>query len=85
MRGVGAGFAVNGDRIPASWPLRRRHRGDEVRIVVNRSTCAGIGICEAIDPKRFEVQADGNTQVLRGYLLEDNEVLEVAREAGCGI
>ena len=23
MRGVGAGFAVNGDRIPASWPLRR--------------------------------------------------------------
>ena len=75
MRGVGAGFAVNGDRIPASWPLRRRHRGDEVRIVVEPSSCSGMRIC---------VQADGNTQVLRGYL-EDNEVLEVAREAGCGI
>ncbi|MGB8206451.1 MAG: hypothetical protein WCF69_02395 [Mycobacterium sp.] len=39
------------------------------------SSCSGMRIC---------VQADGNTQVLRGYL-EDNEVLEVAREAGCGI
>ena len=75
MRGVGAGFAVNRDRIPAAWPLRRRHRGDEVRIVVEPTSCAGMRIC---------VQADGNTQVLRGYL-EDNGVLEVAREAGCGI
>jgi hypothetical protein len=30
---------------------------------------------------RICVQADGNTQVLRGFL-EDNEVLEVAREVG---
>ena len=46
-----------------------------MRIVVEPTSCAGMRIC---------VQADGNTQVLRGYL-EDNEVLEVAREAGCGI
>ena len=51
-----------------------------MRIVVNRGTCAGIGICEAIDPERFEVQADGKTHVLKGDL-EDDEALEVARDA----
>ena len=51
-----------------------------MRIVVNRTTCAGIGICEGIDPERFEVQADGKTHVLKGDL-EDNEALEVARDA----
>jgi ferredoxin len=51
-----------------------------MRIVVNPTTCAGIGICEGIDPERFEVQADGKTHVLKGDL-EDNEALEVARDA----
>ena len=51
-----------------------------MRIVVNRATCAGIGICEAIDPERFEVQADGKTHVLKGDH-EDDEALEVARDA----
>jgi ferredoxin len=56
-------------------------RGGEVRVVVvNRATCAGIGICEAIDPERFEVQADGKTHVLKGYL-EDDDALDVARDA----
>jgi ferredoxin len=49
----------------ATRPLRPRQR-DEVRIVVNRTTCAGIGICDSIDPERFEVQADGKTHVLKG-------------------
>ena len=51
-----------------------------MRIVVNRTTCAGIGICEGIDPERFEVQADGKTHVLKGDL-EDDEALEFARDA----
>ena len=51
-----------------------------MRIVVNRGTCAGIGICEAIDPERFEVQADGKVHLLEDEL-EDNQALEVAREA----
>ena len=51
-----------------------------MRIAVNRATCAGIGLCEAIDPERFEVQADGKTHVLKGDL-EDDEALEVARDA----
>lgn len=51
-----------------------------MRIVVNRTTCGGIGICEAIDPERFEVQADGKAHVLKGDL-EDDEALEVGRDA----
>jgi ferredoxin len=51
-----------------------------VRIVVNRTTCAGIGICEGIDPERFEVQADGKMRVQQDDLWDD-EALEVAHEA----
>jgi len=51
-----------------------------VRIVVNRGTCAGIGICEAIDPERFEVQADGKTHVLKGDL-EDDEAPNPSRSS----
>jgi ferredoxin len=51
-----------------------------VRIVVNRATCAGIGLCEAIDPERFEVQADGKVHLLKDDL-EGDQALEVAREA----
>jgi ferredoxin len=52
----------------------------KLRIAVNRSTCAGIGLCEGVDPERFEVRADGKTHVLQGDL-EDGESIEVAREA----
>jgi len=51
-----------------------------MKIVVNRATCAGIGICESIDPERFEVQADGKTHVLQPEL-EDHKALELAHEA----
>lgn len=51
-----------------------------MRIVVNPATCAGIGICEAIDPERFEVRADGKTRVLKEDL-EDDADLAVAQEA----
>ena len=51
-----------------------------MKIVVDRTKCAGIGICEGIDPERFQVQADGKTQVLKTDL-ENDEALEVARQA----
>jgi len=51
-----------------------------VRIVVNRTTCAGIGICEGIDPERFEVRADGKTHVLEDDL-EDDAAVAVDRDA----
>jgi ferredoxin len=51
-----------------------------VRIVVDRTTCAGIGICEGIDPDRFEVRADGKVQVLKDHI-EDDAALEIAEDA----
>jgi ferredoxin len=51
-----------------------------VRIVVDRTTCAGIGICEGIDPDRFEVRADGKVQVLKDHI-EDDAGLEIAEDA----
>ena len=88
MGGVGAGFVVHGDRITAAGPSRAVDRsqqwskattqGDEVRMVVDRTRCVGMGICEGIDPERFQVQADGKSPALKGNL-EDDEVLEVAR------
>lgn len=51
-----------------------------MRVVVNRATCAGIGICEGIDPEMFEVRVDGKVQVLKEDLADD-EALEVARDA----
>jgi hypothetical protein len=75
MGGAGAGIAVNADRTPVAWPLRRRHRGDGVRIVGEPNRLRR-------DENLF--QADGNAQALRSCL-EDNEVPEAAQEAGCGI
>jgi ferredoxin len=83
------------DRIVAAWPSWAADRspqpwskattqGDEVRIVVDRTRCVGMGICEGIDPERFQVQSDGKSSAPKGNL-EDDEVLEVAREAGSGI
>jgi ferredoxin len=56
------------------------NREDEVRIVLDRTTCAGMGICEGLDAERFQIQADGKVQVLQDDV-EGNEALEVAREA----
>lgn len=30
-----------------------------LRIAVDRARCSGIGICESLDPDRFEVDEDG--------------------------
>ena len=47
---------------------------------MDRTTCAGIGICEGIDSDRFEVRADGKVQVLNDEI-EDDAALEVAQDA----
>jgi len=36
-----------------------------VRIVVERAKCSGIGICEAIAPRYYEVNDDGELVLLR--------------------
>jgi ferredoxin len=35
-----------------------------VRIVVDYGRCTGLGMCEAVAPDLFEVQADGSLTVL---------------------
>ena len=42
-----------------------------MRIVVDRSRCSSIGICESIAPDLFEIGADGALQVLDTDVPED--------------
>jgi ferredoxin len=35
-----------------------------MKVVVDRSRCTGIGICESMAPDRFEVDDDGELTVL---------------------
>lgn len=71
MRGVGIGLGAR-DRIVTAWPSwaagrspqprsKATMQGDEVRIVVDRTRCVGMGICEGIDPEQFQVQSDGKS------------------------
>jgi ferredoxin len=41
-----------------------------MRIVVDRSRCTGIGICESIAPDNFEVGEDGALVVIRDDVAE---------------
>jgi ferredoxin len=51
-----------------------------MRVVLDRTKCGGMGICEGLDPERFQVQSDGKAQVVRD-VLEDGQASEVAQEA----
>ena len=51
-----------------------------MKVVVDRTKCGGIGICEGLDPERFQVHVDGKVRVLRESL-EDDEAVSRAREA----
>ncbi len=46
-----------------------------LRIVVDRNRCTGIGICESLDPDRFEVDDDGT------LIVHDDRVADADREA----
>lgn len=50
-----------------------------MEIVVDRGRCTGIGICESVDPDRFEVGADGSLVVLDPTVAEGE--LALAEEA----
>jgi len=51
-----------------------------MRVVLDRTKCGGMGICEGLDPERFQVQSDGKAQVVRD-VLEDEQARAVAQEA----
>ncbi|HWI30545.1 MAG TPA: ferredoxin [Microbacterium sp.] len=46
-----------------------------LRILVDRGRCTGIGICESLDPDRFEVDDDGS------LVVHDDTVADADREA----
>ena len=51
-----------------------------MRIVVDRTRCAGMGICEGLAPERFQIQSDGQAHLLQDGL-EDVGARDVAQEA----
>ncbi|WP_250291019.1 ferredoxin [Frankia sp. CiP1_Cm_nod1] len=46
--------------------VNRGHTGEmtDMRIVINRSRCSGLGMCESIAEDVFEVQKDGTLRIL---------------------
>ena len=52
-----------------------------MRIVVDRSRCSSIGLCEATAPDLFEIGADGALHVFEGEVTEERRAdLEQACE-----
>jgi ferredoxin len=51
-----------------------------MRIAVDRTKCAGMGICEGLDPERFQIQQDGKAEVLDADL-DGDEAIDIAQEA----
>lgn len=43
-----------------------------MKIVVDRSRCTSIGICESIAPDHFEVDDDGVLQVIEENIAEED-------------
>jgi ferredoxin len=41
-----------------------------MRIVVDRSKCTGLGLCESVAPDFFEVQEDGSLELLQSEAAE---------------
>jgi ferredoxin len=63
------------DDIP-SVPTEIDDVNSTVRVVVDRSRCSGIGICESIAPEYFEVDSDG-TNVQRRDVVADGDLEDV--------
>jgi ferredoxin len=53
-----------------------------MNVVVNRTRCIGIGICESIAEEYFEVNDDGSLTVLQESVSSDD--LGLVREAVLG-
>jgi ferredoxin len=53
-----------------------------MKIVVDRDRCAGLGMCEAVAPDYFEVNNDGDLDVLKDEIAGDD--LDDIEEAVAG-
>jgi ferredoxin len=49
-----------------------------MRVIVDRSKCSGIGLCELTAPSVFEVADDGQSRVLRDPSDDQRETVEEA-------
>ena len=54
-----------------------------MRIVVDRSKCTTIGICESIAPRYYEVSDDGDLVVLREDIATEDEDLLMKTVTEC--
>ncbi|WP_213574076.1 ferredoxin [Rhodococcus sp. USK13] len=54
-----------------------------MRIKVDFGKCTGLGICESIAPGYFEVNDDGDLEVLRDEVDDDDLELLEQSVAGC--
>lgn len=53
------------------------------KIVVDRTRCTGLGICESVSPDHFEVDDDGELVVLREDVTPDEIATVREAVAGC--
>lgn len=54
-----------------------------MKIVLDRSRCTGLGICESLSPKHFEIDDDGELTLLQD-IVDGDELEDVeAAVAGC--
>ncbi|MEU7812246.1 ferredoxin [Pseudonocardia sp. NPDC049154] len=54
-----------------------------MKIVVDRSLCTALGVCESLAPDHFEIDDDGELVVLRENVSpEDRDAVEAA-VSGC--
>lgn len=56
-----------------------------MRIVADRATCEGLGMCEAMAPDFFEVGDDGSVAVLVGAPEEDHRTDLTAAVDSCPV
>ena len=55
---------------------------EKLEVVVDRGRCTGIGICESLDPDRFEVDDDGTLIIHSAQVSQaDREAVERAVES----
>ncbi|MES2172288.1 MAG: ferredoxin [Actinomycetota bacterium] len=52
-----------------------------MKIVLDRSKCVGLGLCESFSPDHFEVQDDGTLLILK-EVPDDDNLTEVRKAVG---
>jgi ferredoxin len=54
-----------------------------VKIIVDRSKCSGIGICESLAPEYFEIAEDGNLALLREAFAQADRLIVESAVSAC--